>query len=138
MTAMTEAAVDVSLPTIDLIDGMPGFPELRSFALVALDEAGLLYSLRSLEEAELRFLVVPPLPFFPAYAPEIDDEFARRLGIEDADDAMLLLVVTVGETPQDATANLLAPIIVNIKTRAAAQVILTGSSHPIRAALHSE
>jgi flagellar assembly factor FliW len=137
MTVTTEPAVDVSVPTIELVDGMPGFPSLRTFALVSLDDAGLLYSLRSLQEAELRFLVVPPAPFFPDYAPEIDDESARRLGLDDAEDAMVLLVVTVGDTPQDATANLLAPIIINSKTRAGAQVILTGSDHPLRAALQS-
>ena len=137
MTSMTEPAADVSLPTIELVDGMPGFPSLRSFALVTLDEDGLLFSLRSLQEPELRFLVVPPAPFFPDYAPEIDDESARRLGLRAAEDAMLLLVVTVGDIPQDATANLLAPIVVNTRTRAGAQVVLTGSDHPLRAALHS-
>jgi flagellar assembly factor FliW len=134
---MTEAAADISLPTIELIDGMPGFPAVRSFALVSLDDAGLLYSLRSLEVESLRFLVVPPAPFFPDYAPEIDDESASRLGLESADEAMLLLVVTVGDSPQDATANLLAPLVINTRTRAGAQVVLTGSDHPLRAALQS-
>lgn len=65
MSLMTEAGVDV-LPAIELIDGMPGFPDVRTFGLVSLDDAGLLYSLRSLENPELRFLVVPPAPFFPS------------------------------------------------------------------------
>ncbi len=138
MTLMTEATADVSLPAIELIDGMPGFPDMRSFALVSLDEAGLLFSLRSLQDSDLRFLVVPPGPFFPEYAPEIDDDDARRLGISEAEEALLLLVVTVGEQPQDATVNLFAPIVVNSRTRAGAQVVLTGSNHPLRAALHSE
>ena len=51
---------------------------------------------------------------------------------------MLLLVVTVGDSPQDATANLLAPIVINTRTRAGAQIVLTGSDHPLRAALQSE
>ena len=133
---MTTSTVDVSIPTIQLVDGMPGFPTLTSFALVGLDEDGLLFDFRSLQEPELRFLVVPPAPFFPEYAPEIDDESAARLDLRGAEEAMLLLVVTVGESAAEATANLFAPIVVNTRTASAAQIVLTGSDHPLRAALH--
>ncbi|RJK92463.1 flagellar assembly protein FliW [Vallicoccus soli] len=103
---------------------MAGFPDHRRFALVALDEAGLLYALRSLEDPALRFLVAPPAPFFPDYAPELDDEQAALLGLGSAEDALVLVVVTPGASPADATANLLAPVVVNQRTRTAAQVVL--------------
>jgi len=83
------------------------------------------------------FLVVPPAPFFPDYAPEVDDETGRRLGLADPADALVLLVVTPGERPEDATANLFAPIVVNQRTRAGVQVVLAGTDHPLRAPLHS-
>ena len=130
------AAVAVDVPTVELVDGMPGFPGLRRFALVRLDDAGLLLALRSLEDERVRFLVVPPAPFFPTYEPEIDDEAAERLGLETAEDALVLLVVTPGERPEDTTANLLAPVVVNVRTAAATQVVLTGTDLPLRAPLY--
>ena len=51
----------------------------------------------------------------------------------DGDEAQILVVLTTGQTAAQATANLLAPIVVNIRTGAAAQVILSGSGLPIRA-----
>ena len=79
---------------------MPGFPDHRQFVLVRVTEEGVLYALTSVDEPELRFLVVPPAPFFPDYAPEIDDESLAALGATDADaeGLMILLVVTAGDT----------------------------------------
>jgi flagellar assembly factor FliW len=125
----------VELPSLEFVAPFPGFPGLRRFALVALDEIGLLYALRSLDEPSLRFLVVPPAPFFPEYTPEIDDVTAASLSLTTAEQALLLLVLNPGDNPSAATANLLAPIVINSETRQAAQVVLSGSDHPVRAPL---
>ncbi len=126
---------DLDVPAIAMVDPMPGFPGARRFALVELTPGGALSALRSLDDPELRFLVVPPVLFFPDYAPEIDDETAHRLQLATADDALLLLVVTPGRTPEEATVNLLAPIVVNHRARLAAQVVLADASLPLRAPL---
>ena len=128
-----EGAADMDLPVIELARPMPGFPEHRHFTLVALDDASLLCSLQSLEEEALRFLVVPPHPFFPEYAPVIDDETAAELGVSRAEDVMLLLVVTAGESLDDTTVNLAAPIVLNSTTMQAAQVILEDAAWPVKA-----
>lgn len=135
MTTVTDSEVPGETPGIELVDPMPGFPGARRFALVELAPGGALFALRSLDDPALRFLVVPPLPLFPGYAPEVDDEVADRLGLATADDALVLLVVTPGERAADATANLLAPVVVNRHTRAAAQVVLADASLPVRAPL---
>lgn len=134
MSASTDTSLDV--PTLNFAAGIPGFPELRQFALVWWgDEDGPFSILTSLEETSLEFLVVPPHTFFPDYAPEVDDDTAERLGLETADDAILMVIVTVGDDPGSATANLLAPIVVNRHTREAAQIVLDDGEQPLRAPL---
>jgi flagellar assembly factor FliW len=123
----------LALPTIELASPMPGFPLHRQFALVRLDEDGLLYALTSIDDPELRFLVVPPQPFFPDYAPEVGDETLEVLGHPQADQLLLLLVVTAGES--ETTANLLAPLVIDQANRRAVQVVLNGSGLPVRAPL---
>lgn len=139
MTERNERAVTTTdsvewLPTIELAAPLPGFPEHRRFVLVRPTEDGLLYVLRSLDDRDLRFLVVPPAPFFPDYAPEIGEQTLEQLATRDPADLLLLLMVTVGDRASDATVNLLAPIVVDRSSRRAVQVVLT-ENLPIRAPL---
>jgi flagellar assembly factor FliW len=123
------------LDGLDFVQPMPGFPDCRSFALVQLDEDGVLCQLRSLEQPDLRFLVVPPAPFFPGYAPEVSDEVVADLEIGSADDVVVLLVLNAGASLAETTANLLAPVLVNTVTRRASQVILEDTTLPLAAPL---
>ncbi len=122
------------IPVIEMVAPMPGFPDHQRFALVQLDDAGVLCSLQSVEDPDLRFLVVPPAVFFPDYAPVLDDPTAASLGITSSDDAMVLLVVNPGDEAGAPTANLLAPVVVNRATRQGGQVVLD-EDLPIRAPL---
>ena len=123
------------LPVIELVRPMPGFAERRRFALVQLDEDGVLCSLSSLEDPDLRFLVVPPGGFFPDYAPEVDDDVVQELGIESIDDVLLLVVLNAGSSLAATTANLAAPILVNTTTRRAGQIVLDQPGLPVAAPL---
>ena len=131
----TVTVTDPDLPVIELVQAMPGFPDLHKFALVQLDDAGRLSSLTSLEQPDLRFLVAPPAPFFPDYEPEVDDEVALELGIEEVEDVLLLVVLNAGRSLAETTANLAAPVLVNTVTRRAAQVILDRPGLPVAAPL---
>ncbi len=128
-SGMTSATTEI--PVIELVQPMPGFPGHRRFALVQLDEDGVLCSLRSLDDPELRFLVVPPVRFFPDYAPEVGDAVVADLAVESVDDVLLLVVLTAGSSMADTTANLLAPVLINTANRRAAQVILDDSELPV-------
>lgn len=134
MTADTDDTGE--LPIIEFLRPLPGFPDRREFVLTRVDEAGLLYALRALDDAPpLRFLVVAPAPFFPDYEPEIDDDTLGLLDVTDPERLLVLLVVSAGDRAADATANLLAPILLDQVTRRAVQVVLAGSELPIRAPL---
>jgi flagellar assembly factor FliW len=134
VTATAMAPVE-ALPTIEFVAPMPGFPDHRRFYLVSIDDSGLVYSLTSADDPQLRFLVIPPTPFFPDYTPEISDEALAALGVDEAERILLLLVVTAGETLQETTANLMGPIVVDKESRRAVQTVLAGSGFPVRAAL---
>jgi flagellar assembly factor FliW len=130
-----DSGVREEIPVLEMIEPLPGFPEHRRFALARLDDAGVLCALRSLDDPDLRFLVVPPGAFFSDYAPEIDDQTAAALEIDSADDVLALVMVNPGESARAATANLLAPVLVNHRTRRASQVVLDDVTLPLRAPL---
>ncbi|WP_436698140.1 flagellar assembly protein FliW [Nocardioides sp. BYT-33-1] len=127
----------MDLPVIELAHPMPGFPDDARFALVRLDDDGVLHGFRSLDSQDLQFVVVPPAPFYPDYALDLDDEIATELGIDETgvDDVLVLLVVRAGATLADTTVNLRAPLVVNPATRRASQVILDDAELPLAAPL---
>ena len=81
---------------------------------------------------DLEFVVVPPGPFFPDYAPEVDDDVVDALELTSADDAVVLVIVTVADPVDRSTANLLGPIVVNRRTHRGAQVVLSPEEHDPR------
>jgi flagellar assembly factor FliW len=129
---VTDSVLD--LPVLDMALPMPGFPAHRQFVLVRLNDDGLLYAFTSIEDPQLRFLVAPPEPFFPDYAPEIENEVFAALNTKSADRLLVMVVITAGVN--ETTANLLAPIIVDRDTMRAQQVVLNGSGMPVRAVMN--
>ena len=121
---------------VTLVDALPGFPRHRDYVLVAADATGLLRWLQSVDPEGPRFLVVPPAPFVPEYAPRLPGAALTELGLDSAADAELFCLVTVPDGDvRAATANLRAPLVVHPGTGKARQVVLTEGGHPIRHAL---
>ncbi len=135
--APKQEAYDVSgdIPVLELVRPLVGFPDLRRFALGRLVDDGLICDFRSLDDPSVSFVVVPPGEFFADYAPEIDDDVVDALGIETAEDLLTLVLVTLGDAAEDATANLRAPLLINHRNRRATQAILDDPALPMKAAL---
>jgi flagellar assembly factor FliW len=126
------AAVPAVRP-IALTEPVPGFPRHRDYVLVAADATGLLRWLQSIDPEGPRFLVVPPAPFVPGYAPRLPGAVLTELGLAAPSEAELFCLVTVPDGDvHAATANLRAPLVVNPATGRGRQVVLTEGGHPIR------
>lgn len=117
---------------------IPGFEAEREFEVVALDAHGVLYTLRSLRTTGLRFVVAAPGRFFPDYKPSLMPADVAALGVSDGDEVLLLVVVTVTNSIADATANLLAPIVIAAERATAVQLVLPDADLPLRAPLLSQ
>lgn len=127
--------IEVDAAELHFADGLPGFPDAHRFTLVRWGGEGSPFSVLQSLEGELRFVVVPPALFFPDYEPELAGDDAARLGLDDPESAILLVVVSLGERAEDATANLLGPVVINRHTMEAAQVVLSGQDLPTRCPL---
>lgn len=106
--------------------GLLGFEDEREFALLPADEDGIYTWLQSVRTPSLAFLTTSPTYFFPDYALEVDDAELVDLNLTSEDEALVLVILTVGE--ERVTANLLGPIVVSTRTRRAVQVVLSDSS----------
>ncbi len=113
-------------------DGLPGFPDKHEFVLIGDEEQPIKW-LQSLEDGSLALPVTSPFLVFPAYDVEIPDEDVAELGITSPEEAALLVVLVIPPgRPLDMTANLRAPIVVNVNTKKAKQVVVLNEEYPIR------
>lgn len=119
--------------TVRFVHPMPGLPASTTYELNGLEETGVLFSLDDGEQVSL--LLAAPWAFFPDYAPVLSDEDVDLLGLTRAEDALLFVVLTPGETAAASTANLLAPVVLNRTNDRAMQVLLSGTELPVRARL---
>jgi len=135
----TASVIDVETPPVITLDaGLPGFPDAHHFILVKWGgDASPFSLLRCLDREGLEFVVVPPELFFSDYRPAIDDAGAQRLELRGADDALLVVIITLGDRPQEATANLLGPIVINRHTLHGAQLVLPNAELDVRTPLSS-
>jgi flagellar assembly factor FliW len=133
---MLDTDIQTDFVEIRFAAGLPGFPHVRVFHLNPWGPPGSPYLLlRALDDPDVGFVVVPPWVFYPDYEFDLDDASAERLGLAAADDAIVLAVVTLRDRPEEATLNLLGPIVVNRHTHDAAQIVLPTSSYSVRAPL---
>ncbi len=136
VTALRSAAADV--PELVFATGLPGFPGERRFALVRWGAFEGPYSLMvDLENPHVRFLVMPPYVFFPDYVVDLDDTIAAKIHLDRPESCLLLVIVTLGSTPEEATANLLGPVVVNLDTREGVQAVLAESGYSTRVPLRA-
>ena len=133
--------IDVDEETLlTFADGIPGFPGMHRMARLGSGqvpgqpdvgtEQQTMYWLQDVDDGELAFLCIVPWAVFPEYDVDLDVE---SLGITDERDVCVLAIVTVRRDggAMLMSANLRAPIVVNVATRAGRQVILTTSRWPV-------
>ena len=133
---MLETDTQTDFVEIRFAAGLPGFPHVHRFRLAPWGPPGSPYlSLRAVDDPDVGFVVVPPWVFYPDYEFDLDDSTADRLALTYAEEAIVLAVVTLRDRPEEATLNLLGPIVVNRHTHEAAQVVLPTTTHSVRAPL---
>ncbi len=114
--------------------GLPGFPDAHRFVLEPWGDTDGLFSVLRCQDAALEFLVVDPELFFPGYDAVIDGETAAMLELDDAAEGRVLVIVTVPARAQDATANLLGPIVLNPRVGKGVQAVMAdrwSTRHPL-------
>ena len=129
---------DLELPELTFPKGLPGFGELRRFALVHWGGPDSPYArLQSLEDEDVAFLVAPPEAFFDDYDVLLPDEDAEVLELTESEDALVLVLITVGDKAEEATANLLGPLVINTSARLGLQVVLNDRERSTRVPLRA-
>jgi flagellar assembly factor FliW len=122
-------------------EGILGFSEHRRFCVVDPSDDTLILWLQSLDDPHLAFPIIEPKIFDPKYIVRLSAAERRDLKLESLRGAAVFSILTIPQDVTLMTANLKAPIVVNLASRSAKQVVLQENNlnlkHPMFRELRS-
>jgi len=117
---------------IEFKEGIPGFPYIRRFAMLDVEEVRPFQYLQALEAESFAFLVIDPFLLEPKYEFQLSAQDMEDIGFANPEEITVCVVATIPENPAETTLNLKAPIVINVKMQCGKQVILHDSPYSVR------
>lgn len=133
---MQLGVVDIEENSIfELGQGLFGLEEYKRYALIRTDESLPFAYLQSVDEPSICLLLADPFSFYKDYGFDLQPQDVEALGQPTEEQIVVWVTCSVRESLQDATMNLLAPLIFNRDKHIARQVVLHDSKYVTRTPL---
>lgn len=113
-------------------EGLLGFADLRKFALLDDPSDEIFAWLQSCENAQIAFPVLEPELFAPTYKANLTKGDMEAIKLTSQDKARFFSIVTIPDDPTQMTANLKAPVVINVADKTARQCVLQDNNLAIR------
>ena len=123
---------------ISIPGGVLGFPELTEYILVDPNDDTLMLWLQSTQKSEIAFAVLEPKIFRPDYSVRLSAAELRELKLSNINQSAVFSILTIPEDIALMTANLKAPLVINLKEQIAKQVVLQENEYSIKHPMFKE
>lgn len=111
--------------------GLLGFVDNTEFVLLDVHGNDSFKFLQDIYNSHISFLLINPWEFYSDYDVVLPDEELQKIEIKskNKNDISVFTIVTLGKTFKESTANLLAPIVINLSNKKGKQFILNDSEY---------
>lgn len=116
-------------------EGLIGFPAAKRFILIENESLSPFRIFQCVDNPRVGFLVIDPRQVVKNYERSIPSDAWRSLDVTEKEDRLSLVISIIGKEPQESTANLQAPLLINSRKMLGKQLILTNSRHSVTQAL---
>ncbi|OFI06508.1 flagellar assembly factor FliW [Clostridium acetireducens DSM 10703] len=123
---------------INFKKGLPGFENLKKFILFTVEENEIFSILHSIEDSQVGIVVMSPFIVCKDYQFKLEKQQIKELNIKSEKDVIALVTVTLSSNIKNITANLRAPIVVNIKDKIGEQIIIEKEDYKIKYPIFQE
>ncbi|HDK7159487.1 TPA: flagellar assembly protein FliW [Clostridium botulinum] len=118
--------------------GIPGFEELKKFIIFPVEDNDVFSVFHSIEKEDMGIIVTSPFNIEKDYEIQLEEEQIKNLKLQDEKDTLVLNTVTLSSDMNKITANLRAPIIINIKEKIGEQIIINSDKYKVKHPLFKE
>ncbi|MCP5051841.1 MAG: flagellar assembly protein FliW [bacterium] len=112
-------------------EGLIGIPGNKKFILIEKEDFLPFSYLQCVDDPSFILVVISPMLVEKEFKFNIHKEDLNAIDIKDENDFSLLAIVIFAKQVQDITVNLKAPILINIHTKQALQIILQNDDYSV-------
>lgn len=125
---------------INFETGLPGFADETQFIILHDEENpdSPFCFLQSMNDTDIVFTLVDILRIKPNYAPAIHEEDLLSIGKYEESDFFVYCIATVSDNIEELTANLKAPVLINVATRQGRQGVASNEEYEIKHKIFDE
>ena len=123
---------------IYISNGILGFPEHQKFCLVDPGDETIMLWLQSLHHPSIAFPLLEPKIFKQDYSVRLSSSELRELKLESIHQSAVFSILTIPDDVTRMTANLKAPIVINLAEKIAKQVVLQENEFNIQHPMFKE
>jgi flagellar assembly factor FliW len=109
---------------INLSNSLLGFEQISRFLVQEVEEGSIYAFLNGIEDEKIGFIVSSPFNFFNDFAFELTETIMKDMDISSENDVLVLGIITLNDSFDESSMNLLAPIIINLNNLEARQIVL--------------
>lgn len=113
-------------------EGLLGFADLKKFVLLDDPSDEIFAWLQSCDAGAIAFPLLEPEIFSDTYNVTMSKSDMEALKVKEQKDAHCFSIITIPEDPTQMTANMKAPIVINMKEKLARQCVLQDNNLAIR------
>ena len=119
-------------------EGILGFADLKKFVLLDDPNDDIFAWLQSCDEPAIAFPVLEPELFSENYKVTLAKSDLEALKLQSSQGARLFCIITIPDDPTQMTANMKAPIVINVAEKKARQCVLQDNNLAIREPIFSK
>ena len=110
--------------------GLLGFSEFHRYVLIEHGHESPFLWLQCVDKPDLAFVVIDPLYVLPDYKVSLINGIQKELDVKNLQDLKILVILTIPPgRPQEMTANLMGPLLINLTNRRGKQLVIENSTY---------
>jgi len=113
-------------------EGILGFESIKEYVFLLNEKVKPFLFMQALHDSDLSFVCVETFLIKSDYNMKLPERSVEFLEMEKPEDALVLSLVTIRKKIEDITANLMSPIVINLRNSRAKQVIFDKSPYPVQ------
>ncbi|MDH4467738.1 MAG: flagellar assembly protein FliW [Bacteriovoracaceae bacterium] len=141
MKVLTTRFGELSVNKEDVIrfkEGILGFEEHKNFFIVDPNDNTLILWLQSTDTPNIAFPMIEPQIFKSDYFPVLMPSDMSSIDLEETSDARVYSILTIPADYTQMSANLKAPIVVNVKKNIGKQIVLQDNRMLVKHEMYKE